>query len=96
MEHNKQVIKDKIKDVYGSDNDNDNDIRFSPETIEVKITLSENVYQVARLICLMEFDLDWDSYVSELVKQDAFSFKSGDREIFKDYVDRMLKDEKER
>lgn len=89
----KQVIKDKIKDVYGSANqqqDQQDDIRFSPETFEVNITLSENVYQVSRLICQMEYDLDWDSYVSELVKEDAFSIKNGDRLIFKNYVDRML------
>ena len=92
LDNKTSKINDKIKDVYGSDN-NKNDVRFAPETIEVKITLSEKVYQVARLVCQMEYDLDWDQYVSALVRQDAFSLRGGDRSILKDYADRMLEDE---
>ena len=92
LDNKTSKINDKIKDVYGSDN-NKNDVRFAPETIEVKITLSEKVYQVARLVCQMEYDLDWDQYVSALVRQDAFSLRGGDRSILKDYADRMLEGE---
>ena len=82
------AINDKIKDVYGpaNNNKNKNNIRFGPETIEVKISLSEKVYQVARLVCQIEYDLDWDQYVSALVRQDAHSLKGGDRNILKDYA----------
>lgn len=43
-------------------------IRFNLETIEVTMSLSENVFQVARLICQIKYDLDWDQYVSAFVK----------------------------
>lgn len=93
LDNKNSKINDKLNDVYGSDNNDNDKVRFAPETIDVKITLSENVYQVARLICQMEYDLDWDKYVSALVRQDAFSIKNGDRQIFKEYVDKLLENE---
>lgn len=98
IEKNDKIIKKKVNDIQkqviaANKAEDDRMVRFSPEHIEIYLTLSENVYQVARLICQFEYDLDWDAYVSELVKEDAFSITSGDRQIFQDYVERMLKDE---
>lgn len=64
------------------------------ETFEVNITLSKPVYEIARLLCQFENDLDWDSYVSELVRKDVMTVKNGDCDSFQNYVRRKLKNEK--
>ena len=64
------------------------------ETFEVNITLPEPVYQIAHLLCQFENDLDWDSYVSELVRKDVMTVKDGDSDSFQTYVRRKLKNEK--
>ncbi|MDR4512592.1 MAG: hypothetical protein MRJ93_12910 [Nitrososphaeraceae archaeon] len=93
VSNNDKIIKDKmnaIRIVASATDKEEDDVRFNPEIIDVNLTLSENVYQVARLICQMEYDLNWDQYVSALVRQDAFSLRGGDRNILKDYAERML------
>jgi hypothetical protein len=46
------------------------------------------------LLCLFEYDLNWDKYVSDLVTRDAFMIKYGDCNIFMNYVQRKLKNER--
>ena len=63
------------------------------ETFEVNITLTKPFYQITRLICELQYDLDWNQYVSELVKQDALNMKNGDCGVFREYVIRKLKNQ---
>ena len=64
------------------------------ERFEVNITLSKPVYEIARLLCQFENELDWDSYVSEIVKREVSTVKNGHCDAFLTYVNRKLKGEK--
>jgi hypothetical protein len=96
IDRSNKIIHDKMTDIQveaSTTTRKHKPIRFGPETIEVNISMTEGVYKVARLICQFEYDHDWNAYVSELVRQDAFSMLSGDRNLFKDYAERVLADE---
>lgn len=70
------------------------EIEETTETFEVTVTLSKPVYEIARLLCQFENDLDWNSYVSEIVKREVSTVKNGHCDAFMTYVNRKLKNEK--
>lgn len=94
IDRSNKIIHDKMTDIQ-IEASTDKKIRFGPKVLKVEIPMTEGVYKVARLICQFEYDLDWDHYLSELVRQDAFSILGGERNIFKDYAERVLEDEEE-
>lgn len=98
IDRSNKIIHDKMTDIQieaTTAPKTPNKIRFGPKVLKVEVSMTEGVYKVARLICQFEYDLDWDHYLSELVRQDAFSILGGERNIFKDYAERVLEDEEE-